>query len=669
MANRAINMWRANTLVSGWSKDQVTVNTTGLHIITVQINDPTYQDATVDGQTIRSNALILLASPDPVSPSADPFVSMQVVPTESGGIYGVPDYGTPTFTDTGYGYYSGTIFLSGAAASGVYAADYAYNSMADYEQALENGEIVPLSGTVYFDVYINGTNKPSIFINWTAPDELSPVGCKPRIWMGCQAYTIPEAEYVTKDGVVWPNEDIWYIDDAGEQSYGGSYQTNYLAVQDHFENTSFMQLPGEKLAQWGFNGDPEHIQFYLRMDYLDNIGDLQRSQIELDGTPSNQEIEDSSHIIGQRYTTVVRFHTGEPDYIPPQDPEGYPGGRNIDDDGPGKYDPDNIPDPADFTDPVGFDGNAVLTKTYVVSSSTLQNIGQKLWSQDYFNVLKIQTNPIENIVSVKHFPFAQATGTTQEIKIGDVAFGVNGLKVPSVYEMPIGSYTLHGHFKNYLDMAPFTTVKIHLPYIGLFQLDPADILECKLGVKYYVDLVTGQCMAKLILDEDQNGKSIPYMTVFGNMGVDIPITSTDRVQVELRAASATVSAMGGVAGHLLGGDALGAAVNGATGALNIAGADVTSQRTASQSPACASFDTPDVYLLIERPASEYVETTNGTPSGYKHLHGQPSNKYRSLGNYPAGSFVQVDKRTDIKIAMTSQENAMLEQLLTEGVYI
>ena len=81
MANRAINMWRANTLVSGWSKDQVTVNTTGLHIITVQINDPTYQDATVDGQTIRSNALILLASPDPVSPSADPFVSMQVVST------------------------------------------------------------------------------------------------------------------------------------------------------------------------------------------------------------------------------------------------------------------------------------------------------------------------------------------------------------------------------------------------------------------------------------------------------------------------------------------------------------------------------------------------------------------------------------------------------------
>ena len=74
-------------------------------------------------------------------------------------------------------------------------------------------------------------------------------------------------------------------------------------------------------------------------------------------------------------------------------------------------------------------------------------------------------------------------------------------------------------------------------------------------------------------------------------------------------------------------------------------------------------------MLIERPASEYVETQSGTPSGYKHLHGQPSNKYRYLRSYPAGSFVQVDRRADLKFAMTSEENAMLEQLLTEGVYI
>ena len=34
-----------------------------------------------------------------------------------------------------------------------------------------------------------------------------------------------------------------------------------------------------------------------------------------------------------------------------------------------------------------------------------------------------------------------------------------------------------------------------------------------------------------------------------------------------------------------------------------------------------------------------------------------------------GVFVAVDRRTDIKVAMTAEENAMLERLLIEGVYV
>ena len=186
-----------------------------------------------------------------------------------------------------------------------------------------------------------------------------------------------------------------------------------------------------------------------------------------------------------------------------------------------------------------------------------------------------------------------------------------------------------------------------------------------------MDLVTGQCMAKLLLDEQANGKAIPFMSVYGNMGVDIPLSATDRVQTEIRASGAAISAMGSIAGHLMGGDALGAAVNGAAGALNIAGADYTTQRTASQSPVCCAFDTQDVFIMIERPASEYVENRD-TPSGYKHLHGLPSNKYKPLNDYPAGTFVQVDARTDLvfdTMGATGDENRMLEEQLKAGVYI
>ena len=551
----------------------------------------------------------------------------------------------------------------GSAGYGSLSVDYEYETMADFEAALDNDEIVAIKPYTYFDVYVNGSDKPSIFINWTAPDEVSPILLSPRLWLGCDTLISLVPEFVTNEetNLQEPNTAAWWIDNMQSPSYAGSYETTYLSIMGVFEK--FLN-PASKVQLWGFDGTPACVRFYLRMDYNGSIGDLWRVEINVDGTASASQISGSGNV--NEYYTSVRLHAGEPDYIPPQDPDEYANGRNIDDDGPGKYDPNDIPDPSDFTTPAGFDGNGVLTTTYAVSAAVLKNIGQKLWSQDYFNVLKIQSNPIENVVSVKHFPFA-LTGTAQEVKIGDIAFGVNGDKVPSVHEEAIGSYTYTGFFHNFLDLAPFTSVKIFLPYCGFFQLDPADILGCKIGVKYVIDLVTGQCMARVFLDENSNGKAIPYLTAYGNMGIDIPLTATDRVQTEIRATSAAVSAMGSMVGHMIGGDALGAAVSGATGALNIAGADYNTQRTTSQSPTCAAFDTQDVFIMIERPASEYVES--GSMTGYKHLHGLPSNKYRKLSSYPDGSFIQVDGRTDLKIAMTADENKMLEEMLTKGVYI
>lgn len=564
---------------------------------------------------------------------------------------------------TGHGYYAG---WDGG-------ADYTFNSESDFLTALENGEIRPITPKVYFDVYINGTDKPSIFVNWTAGEDLSPVTLSPRVWQGVQYTYATAPEYITdqQTGLVDVNPDAWFTASAGSYSYSGSFETTFLTIQTYFER--FLN-PASKLNEWGFDGSPEYIKLYLRMvntsptGGADGIGDLATVTITQDGQGSYILVSGSSDNPG--FDTIVRFHSGEPDYVMPDDPDAYPGGSNIDDDGPGRYDPDDMPDPADFTDPAGYDGNAVLTRTYAVSDSVLQNIGQKLWSQDYFNVLKIQSNPIENIISVKHFPFAM-TGTSQEIKVGDVAFGINGDKVASVQHIHIGSYTWTGKFKNYLDLSPYTTVKINLPYCGLFSLDPADVYGTKIDVDYYIDLVTGQCMAKLSLDgktlEGGRNVSIPYMTVYGQMGIDIPLTSSDRVQTELRAASAAVTAMAGSAGQIIAGNVGGGVVSGLSDALSIAGSDYTSQRTSSQSPACTAFACQDVFLLIETPTADVVEESSKT--GYKHLHGYPCHKYKTLGSFPAGSFVQVEKRSDINIAMTSEENRMLEELLTSGVYI
>lgn len=674
MATITFKMWQYNNNYGGqhWNSWDVTIVSDAFAWMALaQIPDPVWGsvELNVDGEQRTPKKVYVVGAKPAVDPPSPVYVRTPDFIEGAEASF----YGFDTYSNMNVPGYVGANSSVGSTCCGLYDLTNVYDfaSMEDLETALANGEIVPIEQTVYLDVYINGTDKPSIAANWTAGEDLG-TAITPKVWIGCQqAQIVIIPDDITQEGgLSVPDTSKWFVDSAGNFSYGGSYSSTYLSIQQHFEQ---YLNPANKFIIWGLDGDPDYIRLYFQIindapgQGHAGIGDLVRLIINKDGTASYTFVEDSQDTPG--FYTVVRLHLQEePDYVLPDEDPDYPHGSNIDGDGHGKYDPDNIPDPDDFTTPIGFDGNNVLTTTYAVSAATLQNIGQKLWSQDYFNVLKIQNNPMENIVAVKYFPFAQ-TGTNKEVKIGDVAFGINGIEVPSVYTKVIGHYKHTGHFKSFLDYAPYTSVKLFLPYIGWIQLDPADIMGCELYVTYYIDLVTGQCMARLRLDENQDGKAMPFMTCFGNMGVDIPLSASDRVQTEIRAISSGVSALGGLQGHLIQGPAgFGGAIGSvAQGALNIAGMDYTSQRTSNQSPVCSTFDCQDVYIMVERPAEEYVEPQADT--GYKHLHGYPTNKYMTLSSIPSGKFVQVDLRTDLQIAATGEENAALEKLLTEGVYV
>lgn len=682
MAARSFNAWRASmsgSVTESWSKGTVTVTTTGAYIITCQIKSGAGslgREAIVDGDTVYCNEVWVVCAPDPIQPSTNPIQSI-VGTEESSSVGGGPGINSKEPGGSlRAGMWIDNWYSGGGIISGAYETDYIFETIADFYTALDAGEIVPINAIVYFDVYINGNDQPNIFVNWTAGEDLSPITLKPRIWRWVYTGSSPIPPEIVQSeitGLNVPNSYMrWNIESPKDYSYGGSLSTSYIEIYN-----AFLQYlnPSNRVIYWGLDGIPPELGLFVQMNDGERYGDLFRIYIEKDGTPRAEKIADSSNT--DAYSTIIRFHTGEPDYVMPDDPDTYPDGDNIDGDGPGRYDPDNRPNRNDFTDPVGFDGNAVLTKTYAVSAATLQNIGQKLWTQSYFDVLKIQSNPIENIVAVKHYPFSMS-GASEEIQVGDVPFGINGDKVASVQKITIaGSYTYTGKFKGYLDLEPFTHIKLNLPYIGLIQLDPADLLGSKLQVVYYVDLVTGQCMAKLFLDEDATSqKSIPYMTLYGQMGIDIPLTSSDRVQTELRAASAAVTAIGGSVGQIISGNVAGGIISGLSDAMNIAGVDVTTQRTASQSPACTSFASPDIFILIERPCADTSQGVDDRgvvdptiKNGYAHLHGFPCHKFKRLKDYPAGSFVQVERRTDIKIGMTAEENRMLEELLTTGIYI
>lgn len=682
MAGVSLETYQTNTAWGGWWAFYNTTFATDMlsWCVTALVKDRVNN---VDGVPKDLGAMYLIGNPPVVDPSPGIVSVSNTFVRSQTGTEQYAEHLWSNVTNSNYGtrgQYRYWRSSTGSVEFGSDEVDYVFDTLADLYAAMDNSEITPIAETCYFDVYINGSDKPNIWVNWTVGESISPVTLQPRVWQGVQDLVPVVPEYTTDPdtNLVIPNTGAWYVKKAGDYTYAGAYQSTYLTIQQFFEK--YLNAVS-KLEHWGFDGDPAFVKLYLQMIRQGEtgnagIGNLFAVTINKDGTASAVAVDNSADTPG--FYSVVRIHYQEPDYVIPSDDDSYKTGTNITGDGDGRYDGSDLPDPTDFTTPIGFDGNAVLTKTYAVSAATLQNIGQKLWSQDYFNVLKIQNNPIENIVSVKHFPFAM-TGTSENIKVGDISFGINGDKVASVQTLELGSFTYEGYFGNYLDLQPFTTIKINLPYCGIFELNPADLLGSALKVIYHIDLVTGQCMANLKMDENSDGKALPFMTVYGNMGVDIPLTGSDRVQTELRAASAAISAMGSMAGNILGENAIGGGVSGVNGVLTVAGMDYTSQRTASQSPACTSFASPDVYLIIERPQYEVVN--EAARNGYKHLHGYPCNKYLRLSDkksngqplFTDGSFVAMDMRTDITTdgsrGITADENRMLEELLTKGIYI
>ena len=524
-----------------------------------------------------------------------------------------------------------------------------------------------------YDVYLKGNDGPYMDIIWSADPE-SFEGLNrviPHVWFYDKSLLHSYDQYLSTDerGVTVPfiNEPISVFDaidiknDWTAEHYTGLYTS--IATSAMIHNTD----PLSKIVNYGPNMMPEELILYLRFDFQKiNEGTHQLESVNTDlyrliipkewETLADITVE---KISGSSYNPMggieVELHMGDSQYDTDDDEDDFGDGTDWTDDDTGRYrkwgTKPSIPDIED-DDGLGFT-DAVLTKSYAVNASTLQYIGAKLWSQDYFDVLRIQDNPIENIISVKQFPFT-SSGTAESIKVGDVDFQIPGDLVPPAEKFTVGHVKYEGEYGNFLDGSPYTIVKLILPYIGVVQLDASAILNTDVYVDYVVDRISGDCMAIIRLDK------IPYMTVPGHMGIDIPLTSSNRIQAEIAAASNVIKTGATVTGELMAADVLGAGASAATGALSVAGCDYSSQRTAVGGAVCESFANHQVAMTIERPVYQMSE-------GFKKLKGRPCHKYMTLNSFEG--FVQIDSRAQINIAMTKEENAQLEQLLTSGVYV
>ena len=295
----------------------------------------------------------------------------------------------------------------------------------------------------------------------------------------------------------------------------------------------------------------------------------------------------------------------------------------------------------------GQDTSGLLSTVYVMTETRLKQLASFLWSDDFFQNIKLLNNsPIENIVSCKVIP-CSASGTDSPIKLGNVSTGVNGDKTSSSMRVQIGSLAIPKYYNSFLDYAPYTKLTIFLPFIGFKELDTNVFMGKTLKLYYVFDFITGAVKAQIFAN------NIYCMSFDATAGIDIPITASNRAQVE---ASYIKSALS-VGGSIASGNPL-VAVG---GLLESANAQYHYNTQGTFSPSCGFHDTRLAYVIYDRPTAQY-------PTTYNHNCGKPCLLSRNLGS--VSGYTEVDRGIELSgIPCTESERKEILDLITTGIFL
>lgn len=330
------------------------------------------------------------------------------------------------------------------------------------------------------------------------------------------------------------------------------------------------------------------------------------------------------------------------------DDPSVPGGGN------GNY--DDRSDPIDFPAlPLGGALESGAVRAYLPSELTIKAVMQKLWNMSIFDIgnmwQKSLQNPMDAIVSLHCLPFAPDLNGPDEIIIGNLATGLSSTLISGEYkEIDCGTLTLKEYWGSALDYTPYTRIEIFLPFIGVKELLTEDCMKNTLHIKYYIDVLTGDCIAFI-----KCGISVLYHFT-GNCKESIPLSanSMDLIQKGIAGTAAIV------AGTAIGGGFGAAAGAVMSSAANVASSKVKTSRAGEVSGVKGIMDHFVPYLIIHRPAQSLAKD-------YNKFKGYTSNLTSQLGNL--SGYTEVE-HINLKVAgATAEELTEIKDLLQSGVII
>lgn len=421
-------------------------------------------------------------------------------------------------------------------------------------------------------------------------------------------------------------------------------------------------INGYEINQKYTNNDFNSVRLVITIEFEQPIlqegpvGNAKEIKIILQNDGLMKETHVVKYLTGVDLTNSLINVTGDdPDNPYSDDDTSGPGGGDGSGGDPDILDPVRIPSiPSISAADLGF------ISMYNPSVAQLQSLAAYLWSSgfDLNNLKKLFVDPMDACIGLAIVPVSPTTGGSKNVQFGNIDSGISMPYLTTNYvKFDCGWLPIQKYIGSFLDFTD-TRISIYLPYIGIRELSPDDVMGGSLHVAYIIDVLTGACAC--FIEEEERGVLYTYN---GSCITNVPLTANNFSGAIQNAVSAVVSGIGAAAGMVSGAAPLTAM--GAVGLLNTASNAVMNSKQQIQrsgnlggSAGIMSVQTP--YVIIERPRLS-------VPNNMQHFVGQTSNISNLLG-YISG-FTMVEYVHIENCTGTSEEIAEIESLLKQGVYL
>ena len=305
---------------------------------------------------------------------------------------------------------------------------------------------------------------------------------------------------------------------------------------------------------------------------------------------------------------------------------------------------------------------------YWITQNQMQSFYSSVWETDLTDFVKgaftgIYSNLSSNVVSLKFMPTSAenlgGTGDTSPVILGFKTY--DDLTVQTIGNttapiVNIGSYKFSKEYNSFADYAPYTDVKLYLPFVGVVPIDTNLFMgsgggeTATLNIKAQYDIQSG-----LITYFIMRNKTM-ISSVSGRMAVEVPVSLQSGLDTFSTISSNFVGKATSFAGNIATGNPIGMVADIAQGSATAPPQAVFSSTGGDG----AFYAHPKCMIMIRHP--QY-----NRPKNYSHVVGFPAYVTKKVSDLQGFNIVQ-NPVIPLADGMTGAEHDMIVTAMQNGLY-